>query len=81
MRRRDMLAGMTDDDARNKIPKFICRVMPNATEAELREATANFDEYMAVVWEIFERIKGEHEASDSPDAGLCDRVKDVNQSA
>jgi hypothetical protein len=44
----------------NDIPKFIRRVMPGASEMELREATATFDEYMAVVWEIFERIKREH---------------------
>lgn len=33
--------------------------MPKASETELREATATFDEYMAVVWEIFQRIKWE----------------------
>jgi hypothetical protein len=53
-------------DIESKIPQFIRRVMLNASEAELREATATFDEYMAVVWEIFERIKREKENSDSP---------------
>jgi hypothetical protein len=64
----------------NEIPQFIRRVMPNAMDAELREATANFDEYMAVVWEIFDRIKRERGESDSPNSGVCDRFDDIDQS-
>jgi hypothetical protein len=40
--------------------------MPDASEAQLREATATFDEYMAVVWDIFQRIKHEKDVDDSP---------------
>jgi hypothetical protein len=63
---------MTDDFDRS-VPKFIRRVMPQATEPELREATATFDEYMAVVWEIFQRVNRERQAVDSPKSGVCDR--------
>ena len=52
-----------------QILQFVRRVMPNASEAELREATANFDEYMAVVWDIFQRIKRQQDATDSPNEG------------
>ncbi len=54
--------------------------MPKASESELREATATFDEYMAVVWEIFQRIKREEESSDSPKTGVHDRVDDIQPS-
>jgi hypothetical protein len=63
---------MTNDFERS-VPKFIRRVMPQASEAELREATATFDEYMAVVWEIFQRVKRDQLAGDSPKSGVCDR--------
>jgi hypothetical protein len=69
------------DEIQNEIPQFIRRVMPKATEAELREATAHFDEYMAVVWEIFERIKQERGDSDSPNSRVCDRFDDIDQAA
>lgn len=62
----------------NKIPKFIRRVMPNASETELCEATATFDEYMAVVWEIFQRIEREKQKVDSPKLGVCGRFDDTN---
>ncbi len=61
----------------NEVPKFIRRVMPTASEAELREATATFDEYMAVVWEIFQRINREQADSDSPTSEVCGRFKDT----
>ncbi len=41
------------------IPKLIRRVMPDATDEELLEATQNFEEYMQVVWEIAQRIRKE----------------------
>ena len=67
------------DDPINEIPKFIRRVMPTASETELREATETFDEYMAVVWDIFQRIKREQADRDSPNSGVCDRVDNVDQ--
>ena len=66
------------DDPINEIPKLIRRVMPTASETELREATETFNEYMAVVWDIFKRIKREQMDRDSPNAGVCDRVDNVN---
>jgi hypothetical protein len=45
------------------IPLFIRRVMPSATEPELREATETFIRYMKIVIGIHERIEG-----DSPTA-------------
>lgn len=66
------------DDPTNEIPKFVRRVMPNATETEVREATATFDEYMSIVWEIFQRIKREQTEGDSPNSELCGRFNDVH---
>jgi hypothetical protein len=68
------------DNIESNVPGFIRRVMPKASEEELREATVTFDEYMAVVWEIFQRIKREEEASDSPKLGVHDRVDDIQPS-
>lgn len=68
------------DNIENQIPKFIRRAMPKATEAELLEATATFEEYMAVVWDIFQRIKREQQESDSPKSGVRDRVDGIQQS-
>jgi hypothetical protein len=39
----------------SNIPMFIRRLMPEATEAQLREATETFLRYMAVVIRIHER--------------------------
>ena len=50
------------------IPKFIRRAMPDASEAELLEATATFKEYMAVVLRIYQRIHREASDSDSHDS-------------
>ena len=62
------------DDSLNEIPKFIRRVMPEANEAELREATETFKQYMAIVLRVYERVKQERLGSDSPDGGSCGRV-------
>jgi len=67
-------------DSQFEIPGFIRRVMPQASETELREATVTFDEYMAVVWEIFQRIKREQQSGDSPKSRVCDRVENDQQS-
>src|SRR5258706_7767674 len=40
-------------------PQFFRRVMPDASEAELEEATNNFDEYMRVVWDIIQHSKAD----------------------
>lgn len=61
-------------DSINEIPQFIRRVMPAAGTAELREATTAFDEYVAVVWEIFQRITREKQKSDSSRPSVHDRV-------
>lgn len=68
---------MTDDFDRF-VPKFIRRVMPQATEFELHEATATFDEYMAVVWEIFQRVKCEQQSGNSPKSKVCGKF-DTNE--
>jgi hypothetical protein len=48
--------------------------MPNATEAELREATENFRAYMAVVLGIYERVtRLEVPTLDSPEIESGDR--------
>ena len=67
------------DDQINEIPKFIRRVMPKASETELREATETFDEYMAVVWEIFQRVKRESTDGDSANTGVSDTIEDIQR--
>ncbi|WLB21915.1 hypothetical protein [Bradyrhizobium japonicum] len=41
----------------NQIPLFIRRVMPNATAAELREATDTFTRFLRTIIGIHERIE------------------------
>ena len=65
-------------DDNGEIPLFIRRVMLKATETELREATATFDRYMAVVWEIFERISREQAEPDSSTSTPCDKIDGTN---
>ena len=77
MHLRSTLSDMENDQF-NSVPKFIRRVMPVASEEQLREATANFDEYMAVIWEIFERIKRDQAATDSPKSKSRDRFDDTD---
>jgi hypothetical protein len=54
--------------------------MPHASEPELRDATATFDEYMTVVWDIFQRIRREEEAIDSQESGVCGRFDNTDPS-
>jgi exonuclease VII small subunit len=55
--------------------KFIRRVMPSATEKELGAATATFEDYMRVIWEIVRRVEREGRDLDSPNRQEFDRVK------
>lgn len=48
------------------IPKFIRRVMPGATEGQLRQATETFKQYMAAVLRIHDRLEREAMEKDSP---------------
>jgi hypothetical protein len=48
-----------------KIPLFIRRVMPNATEAQLCEATETFKRYMKIIIAIHERIETDSHEIDS----------------
>jgi hypothetical protein len=54
-----------DTEEPSKIPLFIRRIMPGATEAELTEATAVFEDYMAIAWKILQRLERES-SMDSP---------------
>lgn len=69
-----MLVYMIDEH----VPKFIRRLMPSASEEELREATETFTQYMAVVRRIYERITLERIEFDSSDRQWCGRVRDVD---
>ena len=60
------------------VPKFIRRLMPSASDEELREATETFKQYMAVVRRIYERITLERIELDSSDRQGCGRVRDVD---
>jgi hypothetical protein len=46
-----------DDEEPNQIPLLIRRIMPEATEAQLRNATAIFEDYMVIVWSILKRLE------------------------
>lgn len=50
-----------------EIPKFIRRLMPTASEVELREATETFKQYLAVVRRIYERVTLESIKANSSD--------------
>jgi hypothetical protein len=52
-------------DEPKRIPLFIRRIMPDATEAELLEATETFMRYMEIVIRIHERMERESTESDS----------------
>jgi hypothetical protein len=69
---------MTNDPI-NEIPIFIRRVMPKASETELRQAAETFNEYMAVAWDIFQRIKREQAGRDSANSGVRDRIDTIDQ--
>jgi hypothetical protein len=60
-------------EADNHIPKFIQRLMPRATEGELREATDNFRQYMSVIERIYQRL-AQSSPPDSRQIGFRDRV-------
>ena len=48
-----------DQIERGAIPNFIRRLMPGATEPELRSATETFRQYMAAVLRIHTRLQRE----------------------
>jgi hypothetical protein len=49
----------------NQIPKFIRRLMPRATESQLKDATDTFREYVAIVLRICTRLQHEAQSADS----------------
>lgn len=61
------------------IPKFIRRLMPAASDTELREATETFERYMGIVLRIHQRLKHEVVRRDSLHSGIRDRVDDVSR--
>jgi hypothetical protein len=52
-------------ERKDVVPKFIRRIMPNATDAQLREATDNFKQYMAIALRIYMRTKDKISPADS----------------
>jgi hypothetical protein len=60
------------------IPKVVRRFMPGASETELREAAEAFNEYLVVVWEIFQRIEREQTGNDLPNSEVPDRVNNTD---
>jgi hypothetical protein len=46
-------------------PLLTRRIMPDATEAQLLEATAVFEDYLAIAWRILERLEREHSTDSS----------------
>jgi hypothetical protein len=67
-----------ESEAAGEVPKFIRRLMPNASPEELREATETFKQYMAIVRRIYERVTLERMEFDSSDRSDCGRVGDID---
>jgi len=65
-------------DENFNVPQFIRRLMPDASDVELREATETFIQYMAVVRRIYERLTQKSGQSDSQDSGLQGRFGNAN---
>jgi len=62
-----------------EIADIVRHWMPEASEDELKEATINFREYLAVIYRIFLRLEAEDrldEIRDFPD--IDDRVSESN---
>jgi hypothetical protein len=57
-------------DPQPKIPTFIRRVMPSASEAELHDATETFRRYVAVVMRMSARLAQESRTVDSQNPHL-----------
>jgi hypothetical protein len=51
------------------VPSFIRRLMPDASQAELQQATENFEEYMIVVRDIHRRLQSEGAFKQAMNAG------------
>lgn len=67
-------AGRMASEQPTHIPKFIRRVMPTASDAELYDATECFKQYVAVVMRIYDRTKRERAVSDSQDSESHGRI-------
>jgi hypothetical protein len=48
-----------------QIPLLIRRIMPNATEAQLLEATAILEDYLAIAWRILKRLEQDNRTDSS----------------
>src|SRR5262249_23729062 len=53
-----------DTEEPTKIPLLIRRIMPDASEAQLLDATAIFEDYMAIVWRILKRLERDQSGVD-----------------
>jgi hypothetical protein len=77
--RRLILFSMSENnDPERPVPRLVRRLMPAASNTELREAAETFDQYMMVVLGIFERVKRERQEPDSPDSKIQDRVGNIH---
>jgi hypothetical protein len=60
-------------ESKSTIFHFVRRLMPNATVAELEEASHSFERYMAIVARVHKRIA----TSEQPDSQIsadCDKI-------
>ena len=56
---------MADQVKKSIVPKFISRLMPQASEAELLSAADVFRQYIAIVLRIHTRLQREAQSTDS----------------
>lgn len=54
------MEGMKEPTPLPEIADIVRHWMPDASEAELKEATVNFREYLAVIYRIFLRLEAEN---------------------
>ncbi len=56
----------TEEEESAEIPLLIRRIIPDATEAQLLEATAILEDYLAIAWRIMKRLARENGTDSSP---------------
>lgn len=69
---------MSCDERENiYIPFFVRRLMPGASETDLRQAAENLRAYLAVIYTIYERRRSELGMPDSPESIADDRLPTI----
>jgi hypothetical protein len=71
----DTVIGMTPE---RPVPNFIKRRCPGCSEMELHDAYQRFQQYLAITYHIYQRLRAERDSRESAEP---DRFGDVGQSS